>query len=89
MTSQVMNKISKRKYGELMSSVQAVRLVLDDAEKLLADYTDGCLGVSDWQHIPDGEEMKGLYRKALDSMEVFHREVKEWEIKLVADGWKV
>lgn len=87
MTSQVMNKISKAKWGELVSRAQNVGAVLEEVNKLLDKYEP--FDVVPDIAIPDEDEMRAMVKKARDVYGSYMLEIKEWRIKLVADGWRV
>lgn len=90
MQVQAVNNHARKKYDEMESAMNAVRMAIDELDKfcrssLNRQSEDRSHG---WR-VPTKDEVVSGVRKASHDLDVMHKQASKYKSELVSRGWRV
>jgi hypothetical protein len=89
MVVQVVNAHALRKYEELTSALETVRIALEEADPVIAAMADARVERHLGWKVPAKKEILVARRKTADLLDALRAKAKEYEKELIANGWRV
>lgn len=89
MPVQAVNQYAMRRYQDLIAAVEMVQIALAEIDPVIAKMADKVPGrVAGWL-VPDKKEVLAARTRVVDQLDVLRVKVKEYEKRLIANGWRV
>jgi hypothetical protein len=89
MVVQTVNNYALTRYKEFTGALETVRMALDESDLVIKGMSESGPARSDGWKVPTKKEVIAARQAVADQLDRLRAKAKEYEVQLIANGWRV